>query len=115
MRLLPYSISLNRVYDTVKIKEGGNSLILKVNADSRQVVTELTAVQKRLQAMTDSTPGDERHEVCMQFATVIFGAEQAKELSEFYGNDDSCLLGICGKYFADRLSKLISSAQKKMK
>ena len=106
-------LSLNRVYDTVSIKEGNQKLILHVNADANRLVVALSQAQKRLQTINENTTDEERADISRFFATAIFGEEQTQRLFDYYYNDAGCVIAICGKYFAERLGKLITKAQKK--
>ena len=107
------SLTLGRVYDTVKIKEGGETLILHVNSAPERIVVGLSQAQKRLVTITKETTDQEREDIARFFAGVIFGAEQTQKLFDFYYGDSSCVVAVCGKYFAERLSKLVTKAQKK--
>lgn len=106
-------LSLNRVFDTVVIREGTERLTLHVNADPARLVVGLTQAQKQLATIKQDTPEEEKEEISKFFASVIFGDEQTQELFDFYYGDAACVIALCGKYFADRLSKLITKAQKK--
>ena len=108
-----FEISLNRIHDKVKIKEGDESLVLKVDADPLRMVAGCMQAQKVLQAIDDNSSEEQRRNAAMYFAEVIFGPKQAEELRDFYHNDTACLINVCGKYFSERLSKLIDKAQRK--
>lgn len=108
-------LSLGRVYDTVTIKEGGEKLTLHVNSDPSRIVVGLAQAQKRLVTINEETSDEEREEIAMFFASVIFGEEQARKLLDYYYGDSSCVVAVCGQYFAKRLSKLITKSQKKLK
>lgn len=109
------TLTLGRVYDTVKINEGGTTLTLHVNADPSRIVVGLSQAQKRLVTINEETTDEEREEIALFFASVLFGDEQAKKLLDFYYGDSSCVVAVCGQYFAKRLSKLITKAQKKIR
>lgn len=106
-------ITLNRVYDTVSVREGGNKLTLHVNADANRLVVGLSQAQKRLQTITEETTDEERKNIALYFSNVIFGEEQTQALFDYYYGDASCVISVCGKYFANRLGKLITKAQKR--
>lgn len=110
-----FQISLNRIHDTVKINEGSDSLVLHVNGDPRRMVAGLSEAQKMLTAINDDSPVDEITKAAEYFSTVIFGAEQSKQLMDFYHGDAGCVINICGQYFSERLKTLIIKAQKKAK
>lgn len=107
------SLTLNRVYDTVVIKEGDQRLTLHVNADASRMVVGLSQAQKRLQTISEETTEEERKEISRYFSSIIFGEEQTEKLFDYYYGDASCVIAICGQYFADRLGKLITKAQKR--
>ena len=110
-----YSLSLHRVHDTVRIREGNESLRLVVDGDPMRMVAGLNQAQKMLVLINDETPEEEKHTTAEYFATVIFGKEQAAQLMTFYRDDALCVVNVCGQYFKDRLNKLITKAQKKSK
>lgn len=107
------TLTLGRVYDTIKIREGGETLTLHVNSDPSRIVVGLAQAQKRLVTITEETPDKEREEIARFFSGVIFGEEQTQKLLDFYYGESSCVVAVCGQYFAKRLSKLISKAQKR--
>lgn len=106
-------LSLGRVYDTISIKEGGKRLILHVNEDPFRLTVGLSQAQKRLSGITEETPEEDREAIARFFAEVIFGEKQTQELFDFYYGDAVCVISVCGKYFANRLGKLITKQQKK--
>lgn len=109
----PFRVTLNRVHDKVRISEGGESLMLVVDADPMRMVAGLGQAQKLMQALTGESTEKEQKDAALYFAGVIFGREQAEKLLEFYHGDSGCVVNVCGKYFAGRLGKLITRAQKK--
>lgn len=110
---MAFEISLHRVHDTVKIKEGTESILLHVDGDPMRMVAGLTQAQKALQAITQDSTEDEVQNAARYFCTVIFGKEQTEKLEEFYHHDAGCIINLCGQYFEKRLSRLILKAQKK--
>ena len=111
-----YTITLNRVYDRITISESGETLELYVDGESGRMVAGLTAAQQKLKEISqEGSTEEQRNEAAMAFAGSIFGTEQAKRLMDFYHGDPACVIGICGKYFNERLAKLIEKAQKKAK
>ena len=108
-----FEISLNRVHDKIRIREGDETLVLKVDADPLRMVAGIMQAQKILQAIDDNSTEEQRHNAAQYFAEVIFGPKQAQELREFYHDDTACIINVCGKYFSERLSKLIDKAQRK--
>lgn len=107
------TLTLGRVYDTVVIKEGGQQLTLHVNSDPSRMVVGIDQARNRLHTITAETSDEELKDIALFFAGVIFGNEQGQKLLDFYYGDSSCVVAVCGKYFADRLSKKITKAQKK--
>lgn len=110
-----YEMTLNRVHDTVTIKEGDEKITLTVNGDAMRIVAGLNKAQKKMLALNDDTPDEEVKEVAEYFAAVIFGQEQAKALMAFYADDPGCVINVCGQYFKDRLAGKIAAVQKKIK
>jgi hypothetical protein len=108
-----YEVTLNRVHDIVRIREGGDSLRLIVDGDPMRMVAGLNEAQKILKAIDTETTDEEKLKAAEYFAEVIFGKEQAKQILDFYRNDSLCVINLCGTYFRDRLGKLIEKAQKK--
>ena len=110
-----YTMTLNRVCDTVKIKEGDESLTLKVNGDAMHMVAGLNKAQKKMLDLQDDATDEQVKDAAQYFAAVIFGQEQAKKLVEFYAEDPACVITVCGNYFKQRLANKIAAVQKKMK
>lgn len=110
-----YKLSLNRVHDSLIIKEGDESLKLTVNGDAMRMVAGLTKAQEKMKALNEESPDETVKEAAEYFAAVIFGKEQAKELMEFYANDPGCVISVCGQYFKGRLAGKITKIQKKLK
>lgn len=108
-----YTLSLHRVRDTVRIKEGNESLTLTVDGEPDRIVAGLNQAQKILQTLKQDTPDADVGKAAEYFASVMFGDEQAKRLMEFYHGDGWLVINVCGKYFRDRLSGLLNKAQKK--
>lgn len=108
-------LSLGRVYDTISIREGSDKLILHVNGDPNRIVIGLNEAQKRLKSIDKDTTDEEKAEIARFFASVIFGDDQTQQLFDFYYGDAMCVITIASKYFAQRLAKKISEAQKKAK
>ena len=112
---LRHDLTLNRVHDVVRVREGGDSITLRVDADANRMVAGLSHAQDVLKAVPADATAEQRQTAIMYFATVIFGKEQAEKLLEFYNNAPDCVLAICGQYFSTRLMKKITKAQKKAK
>ncbi len=108
-----YTISLHRVHDSVRIREGDDALTLAVDADPMRMVAGLNQAQKTLQAITSESTEEETRAAAAFFAGIIFGQAQAEQLMAFYHGDAACVINVCGKYFSERLSKLIARAQKR--
>ena len=108
-----FSISLNRIHDTLKITEGGETLILRVDGDAQRMVAGLLNVRERSMKLTQDGGDESLDELARYFAETIFGKEQADKLFEFYRGNAGCVFAICSQYFSERLNKLITKAQKK--
>lgn len=109
------TISLNRVHDILRVREGGETLTLRVDGDAMRIVAGLNEAQRRLRAINGETDETETRAAALYFAGVIFGDAQAERLMAFYRDDAGCVVNICGRYFSERLSKFLERAQKKAK
>lgn len=112
-----YELTLNRVHDTIYVREGSEELKLVVNSDSQMLVAGLNKAQKKLSEITDEADldGEEIKETALYFASVIFGPEQARQLMTFYADDPASVITVCGQYFKGRLAQKILKVQKKAK
>lgn len=110
-----YEMTLNRVHDTVTVREGDEKITLTVNGDAVRMVAGLNKAQAKMKELTDDSPDDVVKDCAEYFAAVIFGREQAGRLMEFYADDPGCVITVCGQYFKDRLAGKIAAMQKRMK
>ena len=110
-----YEMTLNRVHDTVTVREGDEKLTLTVNGDAMRIVAGLNRAQAKMKEIDENAPDEAVIEAAEYFATVLFGKEQAAQLMAFYANDPGCVITVCGKYFRERLAEKITKAQKKLK
>ena len=110
-----YEMTLNRVHDTVTIREGDEKITLTVNGDAMRMVAGLNKAQAKMKVLSDDTPDDAVRDAAEYFAAVIFGKEQAGQLMAFYADDPGCVISVCGQYFKDRLAGKIANVQKRMK
>jgi hypothetical protein len=110
-----YEMTLNRVHDTITVREADEKITLTVNGDAVRMVAGLNKAQAKMKSITDETPDDVVKETAEYFAAVIFGKEQAAKLMAFYAEDPGCVITICGRYFSERLAGKITEAQKRMK
>ena len=110
-----FTLSMNRVHDSIRIREGSDTLDLSVDADPMRLVAGLNKAQKVLKSVDDNSSEDDIKAAAKLFASSIFGEEQALALLDFYHEDAGCVIAVCGRYFADRLSKIITKAQKRAK
>lgn len=112
--MLGYQVSLGRVHDRIRIREGSDTLVLTVDSDPMRLTAGLSQAQQMLQELEGEEPEKQRA-AALYFAGVIFKEEQANKLMDFYLGDAICVINVCGRYFAERLSKKIIAAQKKRK
>ena len=110
-----YEMTLNRVHDTVVIREGEEKLTLTVNGDAMRIVAGLNRANEKLNKINESTPDADVIAAAEYFAAVIFGKEQAAKLMAFYADDPGCVITVCGRYFKERLAGKITKVQKKAK
>ena len=108
-------MTLNRVHDTVTIREGDEKITLTVNGDAMRMVAGLNKAQAKMKELTDDSPDDTVKDAAEYFAAVIFGKEQAGQLMAFYADDPGCVISVCGQYFKNRLAGKIANVQKRMK
>lgn len=111
--LFEYKLTLNRVRDKLKVVEGGEELLLTVDADAARLVAGLTKAQNYMKSLTNDSAEEEKTEAARLFSEAIFGKAQTDKLLAFYGGDPLCVIDICGRYFSERLSDKITKAQKK--
>ena len=107
-----YEVDPFPVQDRVTFRNGDAKLVLEVKADASVMVTNLGKAQKRLAAVTEETDEEEQKSVAKFFASAMFGEEQAEKLMEFY-KEPLTVITVCGKYFSERLGKVITKAQKR--
>ena len=110
-----YEITLNRVHDTITIREAEEKLTLTVNGDAMRMVAGLNRAQAKMKEIDENTPDEEVRDAAEYFAAVIFGKDQAAQLMAFYADDPGCVINVCGQYFRERLAEKISAVQKRMK
>ena len=110
-----YEMTLNRVHDTVVIREGEEKLTLTVNGDAMRIVAGLNRANEKLNKINESTPDADVIAAAEYFAAVIFGKEQAAKLMAFYADDPGCVITVCGRYFKERLAGKITKVQQKAK
>ena len=108
-----YNLSLHRVHDRVTIKEGGDTLDLRVEGDPDRIIAGLNAANKLLHALNDKSTDEEYNTAGRTLAVVIFGEAQADQLIDFYHGDMTCVVRACSQYFSRRLAHLITDCQKK--
>ena len=110
-----FNLSLNRVHDTVRVSEGGETLILRVDDDPMRMVAAITSAKKRLDSIQEDSCDADKLDAAKTFARAIFGDKGAADLIAFYHEDPACVIAICARYFSMRLAKLITKAQKRIK
>lgn len=111
-------ITLNRVRDNITIREGNETLTLRVDSDATSIVSRLRNAQEEMAAVRDDTPETDAIRAARNLSESMFGKEQTDRLFEFYNGDASCVATICGMYFGDPkhgLCRKIITAQKKRK
>ena len=108
-----FEIDPYRVKDDVVFRNGSESLNLFVKADDGLLVATLQKINKRLSSLNDASTAEEKENIAFAFASCIFGDEQAEKLMNFYDRDPVVVIAVCGQYFKERLSKIITKVQKK--
>lgn len=108
--------TLNRVRDSITVREGNEEIKLYVDSDSNSLMTKLLAAQKRLMSITGETSAEELKQTARALSEAMFGAQQTDQLFAFYHGDENCVVQICSMYFSDSkngLGKKIAKTQKK--
>ena len=109
-----YTVSLGRVHDRIVVKEQNESLSLRVDADAQELVDVMRKAEPELNGLRVSKNArEDAGEIARHFCVAVFGEEQTGKLIEFYNGDGVCVLNVCSRYFADRLGRLITKAQRK--
>lgn len=109
-----FRVSLGRVHELVRIKEGTERLLLRVDGDPIQMTIGLNKARELLQTLTDEND-EEALAAARMFAEVFFGKKQTELLIGFYNDNPACVISVCGKIFEKRLIKKIIKAQKRQK
>lgn len=105
-----YEVSLSRVRDKIRVRDGNKTLTLTVSEEAGRLVSGLNNAQKKLTEA--SVDAEKIQDAAEYFSMVIFGKEQADKLFDFYDGDAACVIEICGRYFRERLGAMITKAQK---
>lgn len=107
-------LSLGRVHGTLVIKEGFDKITLYVDADPMRLTAGLVQANREIQKWSDKATPKQRKEMALDFASVMFGREQAQKLMDFYHGDATCVVSVCAQYFSGTLSRLINKAQRRI-
>lgn len=110
-----YELTMNRVHDRIRVREGNEVIDLTVDGDPARMVAALNTTQAALKALSAESTEEEILRAAVMFAKAIFGKDQAAKLVEFYHNDPGCVVNVCSKYFAQRLCRIITKQQKRAK
>lgn len=108
-----YEIDPFPVHDKVRFKNVDEAITLYVRSDASVMVSNLNKINKRLTGINEETSDEEKNMIALQFAECLFGGDQAEELMDFYNEDALAVITVCGRYFKERLSKIITKAQKR--
>jgi hypothetical protein len=109
-----YKASLGHVHDLIEIREGNERLPLRVDADPISIVRLIGRLEPQLSSIQDQEQAEKEAEgIAREICNAIFGKQQMKKIFEMYNDDSSAVLGICSKYIAERLGKLVTKKQKK--
>lgn len=111
-----YKITLNRVHDLIEVREGTESLVLRVDADPMDIVRIITKLEPKLNMIQSNEEAKaEAESIGHEFCNVIFGRIQTSKLFEFYNNDALAVLDIISKYLSERLVMKVAKVQKRAK
>ena len=109
-----YRVSLGRVHELVRVKEGTERLLLRVDGDPIQMTVGLNKAREALQTLNGEND-EEALEAARMFAEVFFGKKQTDLLFGLYNDNPACVISVCGKVFEKRLIRKIIKAQKRQK
>lgn len=108
-----YKLTLGRVHDLLELREGQERLFLRVDADPAELVRLINGLEHKLSAINADNAETEGAKVGREFCEAIFGKDQTGKIFTLYNNDGAAVLGLCTKYFTERLWKKITKAQKR--
>lgn len=100
------------VSDMVTFRNVDKTITLYVRSDAPSIVLGVKNSVDRLSSLSDESSENEQIDAALRYAEVIFGKEQAEALLDFYDKKALAVITACGMYFQNRLSKLITKAQK---
>ena len=109
-----FRVSLGRVHELVRVKEGTERLLLRVDGDPIQMTIGLNKAREVLQTLNGEND-KEALEAARMFAEVFFGKKQTDLLLGLYNDNPACVISVCGKVFEKRLIRKIIKAQKRQK
>ena len=110
-----HTFSLGNIRDHVVFKEGGDRLELTVDEHPARLVAGMARVRDKMAELDKDATEEKATAAAMEFAVVIFGAEQANKIMKFYAGSSINVLRICEQYFTERLRGLIVRRQKRLK
>lgn len=113
--LFRHKFSLGNIRDHVVFEEGGDRLELTVDESPARLVSGMVRVRDKMEELDKDATEEKANAAAMEFAVVIFGAEQANKILKFYGGNAISVLRICEQYFTKRLRAIIVRKQKKIK
>lgn len=102
----PYSVT-----DKVVFRNVDKTLALTVRADAGRLVAGLKKANAAIADLNEESSECQQWNAAREFATVVFGEEQAQKLIDFY-DEPLTVISVCGMYFQKRLAKKITKAQK---
>lgn len=102
----PYSVT-----DKVVFRNVDKTLSLTVRADAGRLVAGLKKANAAIAELNEESSECQQWNAAREFATVVFGEEQAQKLIDFY-DEPLTVISVCGMYFQKRLAKKITKAQK---
>lgn len=110
--------TLNRVRDSIVVREGDETITLYVDSDANSLMIRLQNAQRELESVNNDPSEEHKVQAAKSLAVAMFGIEQAEALFAFYHGNAGCVVTICGMYFGDEkhgLGKKITKVQKKAK
>ena len=106
-----FTVTLNHVRDRVRLREGRERLILRVDAAPEALIRGINRAHGIFERAEDKRDEDVLREAGWHMAAAIFGDRQAQDILSFYADDGAAALEMCSAYFQKRLKGLIEKAR----
>ena len=107
---------MGRVHDLIEVREGTESLVLRVDADPADIVRVIAKLEPKMDSIqTNEDAKAKAKGICTEFGNVIFGEKQTSRLFDFYNENGAAVLSMLSKYLSERLVDKVTKLQKRAK